>query len=103
MESLYNFEVNFWTNVEPSVLFKKGIPESFKRINFKNIETLDSYLPFKDFFESSLPYLLKADLARLLIVREKGGVYLDSDFSVIRDMVPVISKYDQIFTLEEPW
>ena len=38
-----------------------------------------------------------------MIVREKGGVYLDSDFTVIRDMAPVISKYDQIFTLEEPW
>lgn len=36
-------------------------------------------------------------------MREKGGVYLDSDFTVIKDMVPVISKYDQIFTLEESY
>ena len=57
MVSLQNFEVNFWTNVEPSLLFNKTPPESFKNINFKNIETLDSYLPFKNFFESNAPYL----------------------------------------------
>jgi len=85
------------------MLFNEAPPESFKNINFKNIETLDSYLPFKNFFEGNAPYLLKADLVRLLIVREKGGVYLDSDYAVIKDMTPVISKYDQIFTLEAPW
>ena len=92
--SLSNFEVNLWTNVEPSMLFNTKIPQSFQNITIKNIETLDSYLPFKRFFESSSSYLWKTDLARLLIVREKGGVYLDSDYLLIKDMEPIISKYD---------
>ncbi len=52
MENLSNFEINLWTNVQPSVLFDAKTPESFKRIIFKNIKTLDSYKKFKNFFES---------------------------------------------------
>ena len=90
MESLSNFEVNLWTNVAPNVLLKETTPDSFKKINIKNIDTLDSYKSFKNFFESSYSYILKTDLARLLIVREKGGIDLDSDFIMIRDMEPII-------------
>ena len=42
-------------------------------------------------------------MARILIVREKGGIYLDSDFYMVKDIESIISKYDQIFTLERPW
>jgi mannosyltransferase OCH1-like enzyme len=35
-----------------------------------------------------------------LIVREKGGIYLDSDFYIIRDFEAVLSQYSEIFTLE---
>jgi mannosyltransferase OCH1-like enzyme len=52
------------------------------------------YKPFKKFFESNYPYILKTDLARILIVKEMGGIYLDSDYMLIRDMEEVISKYD---------
>lgn len=38
-----------------------------------------------------------------MIVREKGGVYLDSDYHIFKDIEPVISKYDQIFTFERAW
>jgi len=38
-----------------------------------------------------------------LIVREKGGIYLDSDYHILKDIEPIISKYDQIFTLERDW
>jgi len=55
---------------------------------------LNLYKPFKEFFESRYPFILKADFARILIVKEKGGIYLDSDYMMIRDMEEVISKYD---------
>jgi len=41
---------------------------------------------------------MKADLSRILVVREKGGIYFDLDYNLIRDPEPIISKYDQIFT-----
>jgi mannosyltransferase OCH1-like enzyme len=41
---------------------------------------------------------MKADFSRILIVREKGGIYFDLDYNLIRDPEPIISKYDQIFT-----
>jgi len=94
MLTLSNFEVNIWTNVAPNVLLDETVPESFKKIKIKNIDTLDLYKPFEKFFESSYPYILKTDFARILIVKEKGGVYLDSDYMLIRDMEEVISKYD---------
>lgn len=90
MYSLSNFEVNLWTNVAPNTLLNGTVPESFKKIKIKNINTLDLYKPFKQFFESSYPYILKADLARILIIKEKGGIYLDSDYMMIRDMEAVI-------------
>ncbi len=94
MLTLSNFEVNLWTNVAPNIILNETVPESFKKINIKNINSLNQYKSFKKFFESSYPYLLKTDLARILIVKEKGGIYLDSDYMMIRDMEAVISKYD---------
>ena len=38
-----------------------------------------------------------------MIVREKGGIYLDSDYYIFKDIEPIISKYDQIFTFERDW
>ena len=35
-----------------------------------------------------------------MIVKEKGGIYLDSDFYIIRDFEPILSQYTEIFTLE---
>jgi mannosyltransferase OCH1-like enzyme len=53
------------------------------------------------FFETNYPYNFKADLARTLILRENGGIYLDADYQMIRDdMEELLSQYDQIFTLE---
>jgi mannosyltransferase OCH1-like enzyme len=47
MYSLSNFEVNLWTNVAPNTLLNGTVPESFKKIKIKNINTLDLYKPFK--------------------------------------------------------
>ena len=58
MISLSNFEVNLWTNVAPDVLFNSSnSPKSFEKIKIKNIETLDSYTTFSEFFESTRPYI----------------------------------------------
>ena len=58
MISLADFEVNLWTNVAPDVILNSTItPKSFEKIKIKNIETLDSYTPFLEFFESSRPYI----------------------------------------------
>jgi len=86
MLSLSNFEVNIWTNVPREVLLNStSIPKSFEKINVRNIETLSSFELFREYFESDYAYNFKSDLARTIVLRENGGVYLDADHSMIRD------------------
>ena len=102
MLSLDKFEVNLWTNVHPQFLFNKThtLPDSIKKITIKNINTIKQYPKFEEFFEGTYNYILKTDLARLLIVREKGGIYLDSDFYMLKDFETILSQYSEIYTLE---
>jgi len=86
MLSLSKFDVNIWTNVPREVLLDSSItPKSFDRINVRNVQTLSSYEPFKQFFEGNYPYNFMSDIARTLVLREKGGVYFDADYQVLRD------------------
>jgi mannosyltransferase OCH1-like enzyme len=41
MLTLSNFEVNLWTNVAPNIILNETVPESFKKINIKNINSLN--------------------------------------------------------------
>ena len=86
MLSLSDYEVNIWTNVPREVLLDSSItPKSFDKINVRNIETLNSFKTFREFFESNYPYNFKADLSRTLVLRENGGIYLDADYQMLRD------------------
>lgn len=104
MLSLDKFQVNLWTNVDQKFLFNNTqnytVPDSIKKISIQNINTIEHYQKFEEFFESSYNYILKTDLARLLILREKGGIYIDSDFYILRDFEPILSQYSEIYTLE---
>ena len=86
MLSLSKFEVNIWTNVPREVLLDSSItPKSFDRINVRNVETLNSFEPFRQFFEGDYHYNFMSDIARTLVLRELGGVYFDSDYHMLRD------------------
>lgn len=86
--------VNDWQNVCPD----------YKVIRWTN-ENLKPYLDqARDLFgkdtlnAKTMTYV--SDLVRLLIIKDYGGVYLDHDIVLIKDITPLIEQYNMVLTFQ---
>lgn len=80
--------------------WKKMNPDfEIKRINEDNFE-LNKYLFAKEAFQKK-EWVFVVDVARLDIIYNNGGYYLDTDVELIRPLDDEFSKYNSIWALED--
>jgi mannosyltransferase OCH1-like enzyme len=78
---LYNFKYRLWTDTEIDLLVSLS-------------DTVGIYLKIKTLVE-------KADFIRLLILKHKGGLYIDLDVDIVKDITPLFNCRDSFVAKED--
>lgn len=80
-----NFKINIWNNSSNDI--KNYIEEAIYL--FGGLDSLENF---------AITYI--CDLVRLLILRDHGGIYLDHDIMLVKNIQPLLKDVDMVLTFQ---
>lgn len=97
-----------WLGHQKSLITRKAIKTWRKRApEYQIVEWNESNLPnFKNkFYQQALAnkdYAFASDYARLKILQQYGGIYMDTDMYLLKDPSKILSDRELVFSIQDP-
>ena len=90
------------------VLDKTIMPKTVANLKGSDVEVMEmsefGHYPLKNFVEEAVHKKRKMGMAtdafRAVLLKERGGIYMDSDFEALQSIAPWLHYYDGVFNLE---
>lgn len=102
-------KINYiWFGEEKSVITKKAINTWKSRApEYKIVEWNERNLPYfkNEFYRNALKnkdYAFASDYARLKILQEYGGIYMDTDMYLLKNPSSILNDKEMVFGIQNP-